>query len=34
MIDRAGDVFLEFLLEFYNKCWEKGEIPTNLGTGV
>ena len=29
MIDKAGEGFLEFLLEFYNKCWEKGEIPTN-----
>ena len=29
MIDKAGEGFLGFLLEFYNKCWEKGEIPTN-----
>ena len=29
MIDKAGDVFLDFLLEFYNKCWEKGEIPSD-----
>ena len=29
MIDKAGEGFLEFLLEFYNKCWEKGEIPAN-----
>ena len=29
MSDKAGEGFLEFLLEFYNKCWEKGEIPTN-----
>jgi hypothetical protein len=29
MIDKAEEGFLEFLLEFYNTCWEKGEIPTN-----
>ena len=29
MVDKAGDGFLEFLLKFYNKCWEKGEIPTD-----
>ena len=29
MIDKAGEGFLGFLLEFYNKCWEKGEIPAN-----
>ena len=29
MIDKAGDTFLEFLLEFYNKCWEQGEIPAD-----
>ena len=29
MINKAGEGFLEFLLEFYNKCWEKGEIGTN-----
>jgi hypothetical protein len=23
MIDKVGEGFLEFLLEFYNKCWEK-----------
>ena len=25
MIDKTGEGFLEF----YNKCWEKGEIPAN-----
>ena len=29
MIDKAGEGFLGFLLEFYNKCWEKGEIPAD-----
>ena len=29
MIDKAGEGFLEFLLEFYNKCWGKGEILAN-----
>ena len=29
MIDKAGDAFLGFLLEFYNKCWEQGEIPSD-----
>ena len=29
MIDKAGEGFLEFLPEFYNKCWEQGEIPAN-----
>ena len=29
MIDKTGEGFLGFLLEFYNKCWEKGEIPAN-----
>ena len=29
MIDKAGEGFLGFLLEFYNKCWEKGEIPSS-----
>ena len=29
MIDKAGDTFLTFLLEFYNKCWEQGEIPSD-----
>ena len=29
MIDKAGEGSLEFLLEFYNKCWKEGEIPTN-----
>ena len=29
MIDKAGDTFLSFLLEFYNKCWEQGEIPSD-----
>ena len=29
VVDKAGEGFLEFLLEFYNKCWEKGEIPAN-----
>ena len=29
MIDKAGDTFLNFLLEFYNKCWEQGEIPSD-----
>ena len=27
MIDKAGDTFLNFLLEFYNKCWEQREMP-------
>ena len=29
MIDKAGDTFLNFLLEFYNKCWEQAEIPSD-----
>ena len=29
MVDRAGERFLEFLLELYNKCWEKEEIPAD-----
>ena len=30
MIDKAGDTFLSFLLlEFYNKCWEQGEMPSD-----
>jgi hypothetical protein len=29
MVDKAGDTFKEFLLEFYNKCWALGAIPEN-----
>ena len=29
MIDKAGDTFLNFLLEFCNKCWGQGEIPSD-----
>ena len=29
MIDKAGEGFLEFLLELCIKCWEKIEISTN-----
>ena len=29
MIDKTGYTFLNFLLEFYNKCWEQGEIPSD-----
>ena len=28
MIDKAGDTFLDFLLEFYNKYLEQGGIPS------
>ena len=28
VIDKAGDTFLNFLLESYNKCWEGGETPS------
>ena len=27
MIDKAGDSFLEFLLQLYNECRKRGEIP-------
>ena len=26
---KAGDTFLNFLLEFYDKCWEQGEISSD-----
>ena len=29
MVDKAGDTFLNLLLESYNKCWEQGEIPSD-----
>ena len=29
MEDKARDTFLNCLLEFYNKCWEQGEIPSD-----